>query len=534
MLQYKKMRTKKCLILSLVFCLGFSTLQAQITFQKAYHGGLSFDFGQAVQLTSDGGYILTGTSALGAGPSDLYLLKLAADGSIQWAQAYGAAGNEEGFEVQQTADGGYIAVGNTDTRINGGDWDILLVKTAANGNLEWAKSIGNASIEEGRSVLQTSDGGYVVTGRGIVAGNFAVCLLKLDAQGDFMWAKTYGTPGSNAMAESIKQTADGGFIMAGSSSIHGSYDVFLVKTAEDGSLQWTKTFGDSLTDMGYDVAQTADGGYIVAATYGRQFTDSLSSSFYGDVYLIKTNGAGDMQWAKTYGKTMEHGVGYQVLPHADGSYLVTAERKGLYVFKTAANGNLLWSKSYGHVVGTNGGATGRSAAKITPDGGYIIAGSVMNTTTGFDIYLIKTDSTGLSGCREATADTRVDSVQGSGSGGTVNNTLLTVNELPAQTTTAAFVNTLCFTASQEQLTEENSFYMYPNPATTGFILETEVSLNNATLTVYNVAGQVVLSYHHLYGQRLHFERNNLAAGVYYVRITEPNKRFKGIKLVLID
>lgn len=513
----------------LLFLLSATVVKGQTNFQKTYHGGAAFDFGNAVQPTSDGGFIITGNTALGLGPSDLYLIKTAADGAIQWATAYGGLGNEEGHFVQQTSDGGFIAVGNSDTRLGGSDWDIFLVKTTANGDLQWTKNIGGAGIEEGRGVFQTSDGGFVVTGRASGSGGLYMCLLKLANDGTIQWSKTYGTAESTDVGEAVKQTADGGYIIIGSSSVHGSYDVFLVKTTSDGTLQWTRTFGDSLTDMGHDVAQTADGGYIITGTYGTSHSDSISTSYYGEVYLIKTNAEGSLQWTKTYGNTMEHAIGYSVEATQDGGYVVTAEKNNkVFFMKTSSDGSLQWSKTY------SAWSAGKAAARITTDGGFIITGSIMNATTGFDIYLIKTDSAGQSGCNQTSANPQVNTGGLAGTGGTASPLLLSNLPIATQATVGGQATTLCTTAGIGELPEKTVVSLFPNPFTYQTTLESTEYLNNATVTLYNSTGQPIKRIEHVFGHTITLFRENLAAGLYFVYLTQANQTAVVSKVVIID
>jgi len=513
----------------LLFLLSATVVKGQTNFQKTYHGGAAFDFGNDVKQTSDGGFIITGNTALGLGPSDLYLIKTASDGAIQWASAYGGLGNEEGHFVQQTSDGGFIAVGTSDTRLGGSDWDIFLVKTTANGALQWTKNIGSAGIEEGRAVIQTSDGGFMVTGRATGSGGLYMCLLKLAFDGTIQWSKTYGTAASTDVGEAVKQTADGGYIIVGSSTIHGSYDVFLVKTTSDGTLQWTRTFGDSLTDMGYDVAQTADGGYIITGTYGTSHSDSISTSYYGEVYLIKTSSEGSLQWTKTYGNTMEHAIGYTVEPSQDGGYVVAAGKSnGVHFIKTASDGSLQWSKTFG------AWSTGKTAARITTDGGFIITGSIMNAATGFDIYLVKTDSAGQSGCNQTSANAQVNTGGLAGAGGIEAPLLLSNHPMATQVTAGGQATTLCTTAGIDELPEKTAVSLFPNPFNYQTTLESTAYLNNATVTLYNSTGQPVRRIEHVFGQSLTLFRENLAAGLYFVYLTQANQTAVVAKLVIID
>lgn len=516
----------------ILLCLLFSSplVQAQLTFQQAYHGGETADFGRAVQQTSDGGFIFTGITSIGAGPSDMYLLKTAPDGSIQWARSFGGPGNESGHFVQQTTDGGYIVIGNTDTRIGGGPWDMYLVKTTANGTLEWSTTYGDAGVEEGRAVQQTTDGGFVVTGRVTGPGGLHMCLLKVNATGAIQWAKIYGNTSSTAVGEAVKQTTDGGYIIAGSTSMHGNFDVFLVKTAADGSLQWTKTFGDSLSDMGYDVSQTNDGGYILTGTYGRSFTDSLSTSYYGDVYLIKTSAEGGLQWSKTFGYPLQHGIGHTVQQSQDGAYVIVAEKNEAYLLKTTSMGDLLWSKSYGKLIG----ASGKTAGHITSDGGFVLAGTVTNAATGFDVYLIKTDSAGESGCNEMNANTQVNTGGLAGTGGIATPLLLGTHPIATQSTVGGQAITLCSTASLDELPSKNAITLFPNPFVYQTTLESTEYLNNATVTLYNSTGQAVKRIEPVFGHTFTLFRENLAAGVYYLYLFENNRHIAREKLIVID
>ena len=261
-----------------------------IAFAKTF-GGSGYDWAYSVQQTSDGGYIVAGgTSSFGAGNNDVFLLKTDASGNLQWSKTFGGGDYEEAYSVQQTSDGGYIVAGYT-LSFGAGSADVFLLKTDASGNLQWAKTFGGSSDDYALSVQQTSDGGYIVVGRtsSFGAGSADVFLLKTDASGNLQWAKTFG--GSDwDWALSVQQTSDGGYIVAGVtwSFGAGSYDVFLLKTDASGNLQWAKTFGESDYEEAYSVQQTSDGGYILAGV-----TSSFGAGDY-DVFLLKTDANGDI------------------------------------------------------------------------------------------------------------------------------------------------------------------------------------------------------------------------------------------------
>jgi len=203
-----------------------------------------------------------------------------------WQKTFGWTDSEYGFSVQQTSDSGYIIAGFVWLTF-GSHSDVYLIKTDPNGILKWQKTFGGIDYDFGRSVQQTTDGGYIITGYTISygAGRDDVYLIKTDPNGILKWQKTFG--GSDVDdGYSVQQTSDGGYIIVGftggvgTSPIRGG-DVYLIKTDPGGNSQWQKTFGGSDIDRGHSVQQTSDGGYII--------TGYVSTFGTGrrDIYLIK-------------------------------------------------------------------------------------------------------------------------------------------------------------------------------------------------------------------------------------------------------
>ncbi|MFZ8835354.1 MAG: hypothetical protein ACO2O5_14355, partial [Candidatus Caldipriscus sp.] len=186
--------------------------------------------------------------------------------AVAFAKTYGGTGDDRASYVLQTSDGGYIVVGDIGS-LGADSFDIFLVKTDANGNIIWAKTYGGTVDEYAHSVLQTSDGGYIVAGetRSFGAGYRDIFLIKTDASGNLQWAKTYGGTYWD-VAYSVQQTSDGGYIVAGETYSFGAggRDIFLIKTDASGNVQWAKTYGGTDEDWARSVQQTSDGGYIVA------------------------------------------------------------------------------------------------------------------------------------------------------------------------------------------------------------------------------------------------------------------------------
>ncbi|MCH8012468.1 MAG: T9SS type A sorting domain-containing protein [Candidatus Marinimicrobia bacterium] len=383
------------LIFAIIFLQIIQSRAQVITFEKTY-GGTSGDWGNSVQQTDDGGYIITGTTlSFGAGSNHLYLVKTDANGDTLWTKTYGGTETETGRSVQQT-DGGYIITGWTDS-FGAGSSDVYLVKTDVIGDTLWTKTFGGANDDWSNSVQQTDDGGYIIGGGtgSFGAGERDVYLIKIDTNGDTLWTKTFGGT-SSERGHSVQQTDDGGYIITGYTHSFGAggSDVYLVKTDTNGDTLWTKTFGGTSLDEGHSVQQTDDGGYII--------TGSTSSFGAGnsDVYLVKTDTNGDTLWTKTYGGTSAD-VGNSVKQTDDGGYIIAglsgsfgAGDADVYLVKTDTNGDTLWTKTFG---GSGGWDEGNSVQQ-TEDGGYIITGRISSFGAGnADVYLIKTDSLGNAG-----------------------------------------------------------------------------------------------------------------------------------------
>jgi len=251
----------------------------------------------------------------------------------------------------------------------------------------WERTYGGTSDDGGYSVKQTTDGGYIIAG--YTWSNYDVYLIKTNASGDTFWTKTYG--GSRGdYSNSVQQTTDGGYIVAGwtYSFGAGNDDVYLIKTNASGDTLWTKTYGGWGFDWGYSVQQTTDGGYIVAGGTGSFGAGNA------DIYLIKTNASGDTLWTKTYGGTNSDGGNF-VQQTTDGGYIVAGYTGSfgnggqVYLVKTNASGDTLWTRTYG---GTN--TDYGYSVQQTSDRGYIVAGFTGPFGGPYDVYLIKTNATG--------------------------------------------------------------------------------------------------------------------------------------------
>ncbi|MCD6493021.1 MAG: hypothetical protein J7K36_04360 [Archaeoglobaceae archaeon] len=269
------------LVLALTLPMSVSASEPVVEWQKTF-GGSSWDEAYSVQQTSDGGYIIAGsTLSYGSGEWDVYLIKTDSDGNLEWQKTFGGPSCDIAYSVQQTNDGGYIIAGKTYSY--GSIYsDVYLIKTDKNGNLQWQKTFDKPDWDEAISVKQTSDSGYIIAGRTWECefDDWNVFLLKTDKNGNIKWWKTIG---SWDVAISAQQTSDDGYIIVGRTLSYWSdnWDVYVLKLDKNGNREWWKTLGGSMWDEARSVQQTNDGGYVIA-----RVTWSYGSG-HSDVYLIK-------------------------------------------------------------------------------------------------------------------------------------------------------------------------------------------------------------------------------------------------------
>jgi hypothetical protein len=289
-----------------------------------------------------------------------------------WTRTYGGALNDGANSILQTSDGGYIVAGYTDS-FGAFYNNVWILKLDSLGDTLWAKTYGEDVPEEAASIQHTTDSGYIVVGnKGFHA---AVWLLKMDENGDTLWTKTISPDQGRLRGSDVKQTSDGGYVIAGSRGSHYLSWIAVIRTDSLGDTLWINWDEGG---QGNSVLEASDGNYIIA---GKAFGYGAGSEFV----LIKVDREGTMLWCKGYTDLSSSGAGYDVLETNDSCLTACGGwfywQVYIYLIRTDANGDTLWTKRLGDGIA--------HSLDKTFDGGYIIAGE-----TSGDVVFIKTDSLG--------------------------------------------------------------------------------------------------------------------------------------------
>jgi len=492
----------------------------------------------------------------------LFVILLPAQPSIQWQKSYGGSKDDGGSFIQQTSDGGYVAIGST--RSTDGDVpsglhglsDIWVIKTDELGNIQWQKLLGGNSFEEGFSIQQTSDGGYIFAGstlsnNGDVSGNHGgwdCWVVKLSPTGTILWQRALG--GSlEDRAYSLTLTTDGGCIMAGYSASndgdvsgnHGSFDYWVVKLSDAGILEWQKTYGGTGDDEAYCIIQTNDGGYAVMGATFSNDDDVSDNNGTIDFWMLKIDNAGAIEWQRALGGSGADD-GRLVIQTSDGGYLVGGregsgngqvvgdyDRTDFWIVKLSANGDFQWQKPLG------GNAEDIPTGMLeTSDGGYIING-ITESTDGdvldndgiWDIWLVKVNGSGVVQWQKTIGGTQFDyptNITPTSEGGFAivgfsdsNDEEITGNHGKYD----LFIIKLSAESSPTKETQTQPLEIYPNPASQSFSLNIPTEAATFNLTMTDLLGREV-SRQAVFPNGGSVEIAQLPVGVYFVKAEESS------------
>lgn len=520
-------------LLLLITLISHYSLIAQNTFQKKI-GGSFFDVGNTAIQTNDSSYVIAGkTSSYGSGSDDIHIIKINSNGDTMWTKTYGGIENDEAFSIQQTSDNGFIFSGFTSS-FNDIAGDVYLIKLDAAGNTAWTKTYGGSGMEWGISVKQTFDGGYIVAGQtpAFGSGGWDVYLIKINSNGSIFWTKTYGESGGD-FGYSVIQTSDSGYAITGSTFSFGagSDDVYLIKTDAAGNHQWSKTYGGTGEETGYTINQTADGGYIIGGE-----TNSYGMGV-DDLFLLKTTSTGVKQWMKTYGGTLSDGYG-SMIPTSDGGYALCGNSRSFsgsgdfdaYLIKTDSSGAILFTKTYG-----TPGNEYANGIDVTFDGGYILTGSTTSNNAPFEeVYIVKTDAIGNSGCSQFSTNTiALDAFANVATALTLTSNGGTSFSPATQTGAGGTTSTLCFASVVNDMNNDLAVTLYPNPFHENATINITEFKNGVFLTIYNLMGKEVKKQFILNSSTL-INRSGLPDGFYSFQLSDERKQILGAGKFIVN
>ena len=394
----KRLVISSVLFFILFSCSFVSLVGASSVMWNQTYGGTESEAAWVVIEVSSGGFALAGnTESFGAGFQDFWLIKTDENGVVEWNQTYGGAGFEDADSLVQTSDGGYALAGHTQSfgEKNGDFW---LVKTDPDGNILWNQTYGNGADERAYGLVESSDGGFVLVGDisysdGDGDGGWSdIWLVKTDENGNAEWNQTYGGPDIDRPYGGLVAVSDGGYAIAGFTQSFGAgdYDFWLIKTDAKGNMQWNQTYGEAFREHAYALIESSSGGFVLAGT---ERDSALEPT---NLWLVKTDENGNMEWNQSIG--LNYDRVWALVEAPDAGYAAAGRTQSfdnegydVWLVKTDEQGNMQWNQTYG--------GTGYEEAYsliAASDGGYVLAGYTSSFGVGKnDVWLIKTDEMGI-------------------------------------------------------------------------------------------------------------------------------------------
>jgi hypothetical protein len=472
---------KKLLSTIAVLCVIFSIKAQAVKFEKIY-GGEAYDYGRAVAQTYDKGYVVAGaTSSFGNGNMDAYLLKVDSNGVAKLHRTFGGINIDQAYSIQETNDTGLIIAGYTNSFGNGG-YDMYVIKTDVYGDTIWTRTYGGTNWDFAYSIRQTNDSGYIVAGStySFGQGSQDMYLIKLNSIGDTVWTKTYGGTNDDE-ARSVLQTSDGGYILTGTTKSFGDIngDIYTIKTDALGDTMWTNIYAGPLADEGYDIAE-GTGKYIIA---GR--TKSIGFGDF-DGIALEISLSNSFIYAQPYGGSQEDGLngvtallsgGYAVAGYAYSYGFGFGTNDFMLQIQNAFNGLHSWSLGGNKMDAANDIAN-------TSDKGFIICGTSTSYSTLDHIYLVKTDSNGVSS-------------------GIVSNVVIGIGSY---------------------LKTKVNFSVYPNPANGNFFVVIPVESKETSITIQDVLGrEFYFQKLNTSNEKIEIDSSTLRPGIYFISVQQDQE-----------
>ncbi|MBT3303131.1 MAG: T9SS type A sorting domain-containing protein [Bacteroidetes bacterium] len=511
-------------ILGLFFC---SCTFAQHIFQKHYGTQIGSDYVRKIIPTSDGGYASTGyTTSFGKGDKDMYLAKFSFEGNMMWSMTYGAEGHDEGISLIENSDGGYLIVGYTWTNTFGEN-DIYVVKTNANGQMMWNKTFGGSLKELAWDVVELSNQKYLLLcqTQSYSHGLMDICLMKITSTGGFEWAKSYGGV-QNEWCYNMRKTNDGKYLLAGATFTYGSgkHDMLLMKVDENGIIDFCTIVGGASEDYAYCANQDGLGNYLIGGK-----TSSPANN--QENIFVKLDNNANLVWQKYFGGNGEEVI-MNILTTVENGYFVngwtysySAGERDVFLSNFSTDGKLNWLKAYGggedEVVPTKSSFIVNE--KIVIGANTKSFSSSTFRATEWDGYLIKADYSGNSGCYESDYYPSESNANLS-----ISDITTTIGVMSASFKTSILGDdleaglesySLCFTGISENEKTENRIVLN-NPFTNFLKIQLDESFDNsATIIIRDILGKEVFVKNYSSSiNSFHIQTETWENGVYIVEL----------------
>ena len=471
--------------------------------------------------------------------------------TIQWAKCYGGSLYDKAYSTVQTSDGGYIMAGETTsndsdvTGNHGNNSDCWIVKIDSVGNLQWQKCLGGSGVDIAQSIIESSNGGYILTGLtqsndGDVTINYGSSdcwVIKLDNLGNIVWQKTYGSAGSD-VGHCIVESSDHNFVIAGTFyDTLSALDYGVIKIDSTGAILWQNKYGGSSADEAWDIHETYDNGFIVAGWSSSNDNIVTGNNGYNDCWILKIDNEGLIEWEQNFGSSGDDYC-YSILQSKDSGYIFISQPlwndsdvscwrwRDYWLVKLDNAGNMQWQQCYGG----SGYETGYYVNQ-TDEGGYIVCG---NSTSqdgdvtgnhGSDYWLIKTDSIGdlewqkcLGGSSLDVARSVIETNDGGfiiGGSARSNDGDVTGNHGAFLTEDFWLVKLVPPVGASIQNRGQYSFSIYPNPATG--MLHLSGLEQKTTITFFNLLGERIMQ-QKIKDKDLILDISKFSKGIYCIQV----------------
>lgn len=527
----------KKLLLIFAFFISSFFVEGQIKTWAVAVGGYPIEEGFSIAEAKYGGYFITGTQyVIEPQYNNMYVAKVDSLGNFEWGKTIGGyryhGGNSYGNSVAPAYDGGCVALGTT-ALYGQGNGDVYIVRLDSTGNVKWTKTIGGKGEDYGYSIAAANDYGYIITGSTNSFGVRDIYLIKLDSSGSLQWTKTIGGGSGSSVGHCVIQTKDKGYTITGYTSSYGAGkgDVYVVKLDSTGSLQWTRTIGGKNDDWGSSIIQSKDGGYAVTGV-----TYSFFDTLHGDVYIIKLDSVGNLKWTRTTGDTSSNlavapgsDAGQSIVQAANGDFVVAGYTGSFgvtcafctqaYFIQLDSLGNITKTHTYG-----GGQATYCEAIIKTKDGGYTMAGYTSDFRGWMpDVYLWHLDSLG-NNCDTTGSGQRIDSGGIVSNGGIVTTMDSGYVGSGGAITSHGMITGSCGVPSSiaKYISSSINIEIFPNPCSNTLIIDLENQPKLSSFQITDITGRVLFTDHcQLRTGHYSIGVSELASGMYFLFLNSP-------------